>query len=59
MKDLFNTPEQLPEDIQAILADLPDNLTYSECEALKAKLEPLGYTFEYGLDCVPYDLKKI
>ena len=32
---------------------------YKECDRLLHELEPLGYTFDYGLDGEPYNLYKI
>tara|TARA_R110002020_G_scaffold154637_2_gene334699 strand:- start:100 stop:396 length:297 start_codon:yes stop_codon:yes gene_type:complete len=32
---------------------------YKECDRLLNELEPYGYTFEYGLDGEPYNLKKL
>jgi len=58
MKDLFETPELIPKDVLAILATFEDN-TYEECERILNKLEQIGYTFEYGLDAEPFNLKKL
>ena len=59
-KDLFETPELLPDHIKAILDKFNalDN-TYNNCELLLAEMEENGYTFECGLDAIPYNLKKI
>lgn len=58
--DLFETPEVLPSEVLAILQkyQAEDN-TYEMCENLMADLETVGYTCEYSLDAVPYDLRKI
>ncbi len=58
--DLFDSYELLPKSIQKILLvyGAKDN-TYKNCERLLKRLEPLGYTFDYGLDAVPFGLKKI
>ena len=56
--DLFNTPELLPENVQAIIASFADE-TYTECERLLTELNQLGYTFDYYLDAQPYNLRKI
>ena len=58
MKDLFETPELIPKDVLAILATFEDN-TYEECERILNKLEQIGYTFEYGLDAEPFNLRKL
>jgi hypothetical protein len=58
MNDLFETPELIPEPIQDILDTFEDN-TYEECERVLNLIKPLGYTFEYYLDAVPFNLTKI
>ena len=45
--------------IRAIFAEIEDELDYNELEILKDKVESLGYTFDYYLDAVPYNLRKI
>lgn len=58
--DLFEDYEDQPEEVSAILSnyELEDN-DYDILEQLLAELEEVGYTFEYGLDGEPYDLRKI
>jgi hypothetical protein len=58
MKDLFETPELIPRDVLDILERFEDN-TYYECERILNKLEKIGYTYEYGLDAEPFNLRKI
>ena len=57
--DLFDNFEDLPKKVQDILDLSEDEQTYDNCELMLKKLKPLGYTFEYGLDAIPYNLKKI
>lgn len=59
MKDLFETPELIPSDVQAILEsfDEESSNTYLELARLVNELEVLGYTFDYGLDAEPYGLR--
>lgn len=58
--DLLANYELLPVRVQNILFSFDENKdSYQECERLLKELEPLGYTFEYYLDGVPYDLRKI
>lgn len=60
MKDLFETPEKLPAQVQAILNSFDESKDgYKECTRLENELKPLGYTFEWYLDAVPYNLRKI
>jgi len=58
--DLFETPEVLPELVQHVLIayEQKEN-TYSDCEQLLHALQSLGYTFEYGLDAIPSDLREM
>ena len=58
--DLFETPELLPKQIQSFLDNYElDCMTYSDCKNMLLEIELLGYTFEFGLDAVPYNLRKI
>lgn len=59
MNDLFETPELIPDEIINILNQLNDNNTYIVCEQVLKQIEPLGFTFEYGLDAEPYNLRRI
>jgi hypothetical protein len=58
--DLFEDYEDQPQEVQRILSkyDMEDN-NYETLENLKAELEAIGYTMDYGLDAEPYDLRKI
>jgi len=58
--DLFEDYEDQPQEVTAILSkyELEDN-DYDVLEELLAELKEIGYTFEYGLDGEPYDLRKI
>ncbi len=63
MKDLFETPELMPEALQAIFQRwdkrFRNGLTYDGCAALQNEVEKEGYTFDYYLDAEPYGLRKI
>ncbi len=56
--DLFEDYEKLPIEVKVILESFEDE-TYDECARLLSELELLGYTFDYYLDAVPYNLRKI
>ena len=63
MKDLFQSPELLPNEVRAIVEkynllheQIPDN---EICINMLAELKPLGYTFDYGLDYEPTNLRKV
>jgi hypothetical protein len=61
MKDLFETPELIPSDVQAILESFDEESpnTYTELDRLIHDLEPLGYTFDYFINAEPYGLRPI
>lgn len=60
MKDLFETPELIPKNVQAILETFSDEANaYWELERMLKQIELLGYTFDYGLDADPYGLRPI
>ncbi len=54
--DLFEYHELLPPQVQDILIKYGEIATYENCEKLLKELKPLGYTFDYYLDAVPFDL---
>ncbi|OLF82047.1 hypothetical protein AWH63_10940 [Marinobacter sp. C18] len=60
--DLFQSIETLPEPVQEVIERYSaqhDEVDYLLCKAFLEELEPLGYTFDYGLDGVPVDLREI
>jgi hypothetical protein len=58
--DLFETIETLPYKVQLILSEFAqDDNTYEACADLLRRCEAEGYTFEYGLDAIPFNLTKI
>jgi hypothetical protein len=60
MTDLFEHIHTLPIEVQQVLEKYSDDyMTYADCNDLIDKLNVLGYTCEYGLDSVPYNLTKI
>ena len=58
MIDLFDNPDLIPPHIVEILDKHGEVETYDGCEALKQELEKYSYTISYGLDGVPYWLRK-
>jgi hypothetical protein len=58
MKDLFETPVLIPDNVISVINTFEDN-TYEECERIKNELEQIGYTYEYGLDAEPFNLRKL
>lgn len=57
--DLFEQWEKLPQPVQDILSKYSEAENYSELEAMLSELKPLGYIFDYGLDCSPYNLRPL
>ena len=58
--DLFEYPELWPSDLKAILAYyMAKEQNYSNLINLEIDLKKLGYSIQYGLDCVAYNLQKI
>jgi hypothetical protein len=60
MQDLFEYPETWPANLRAILARyMAKEQNYSNLIQLETDLKKIGYSIEYGLDCVAYNLNKI
>jgi hypothetical protein len=60
MKDLFETPDLIPEEVQAVLETFDEYASdYEELDRILAEIEPLGYTFDYYLNAEPYGLRPI
>jgi hypothetical protein len=57
--DLFEHPELLPQRLQIVLSKIESDLTYDQCAALLSRVERMGYTFEWGLDATPYNLRPL
>jgi hypothetical protein len=64
MIDLFESPELLPNNVKAILSTYADietekGIQYSDLINMGKELAICGYEFEFYLDCIPFNLKKI
>jgi hypothetical protein len=60
MIDLFETPNLWPSDLKALLVSyMTKEKTYSNLIDLENDLKNIGYSIEYGLDCVAFNLQKI
>jgi hypothetical protein len=64
MTDLFECPELLPENIQAILSryndlEIEKGVQYADLIKMGKELANYGYQFDFYLDCIPYNLQKI
>ena len=63
-KDLFEQPSKLPKKIQAILRQYNDlemerGIQYADLIRMGKEMAENGYSFDFYLDCVPYNLQKI
>jgi hypothetical protein len=57
--DLFESYHLLPDEVRDILNKYGElDQTYENCASLEKELDALGYSMEYGLDAVPYNLRK-
>lgn len=60
MKDLFESYETLPMNVQEVLSKHSEmENDYQSCDELIKDLNEVGYTCDYGLDGIPYELKKL
>jgi hypothetical protein len=61
MIDYFQYPHLIPKKIKAILdreeAEGREEFTYIDLLKLCDELELLGWTFDFGLDCIPFNLR--
>lgn len=57
--DLFEYYNRVPKNIKYIIERYTDSdvMTYYDCKAMLCDLEANGYTFDYGLDCQPFNLR--
>ena len=64
MKDLFEHYEDQPAYLKIICDKWQqkleeDGLDYKNCKSFLNEVEKIGYTFEYGLDAEPFNLRKL
>jgi hypothetical protein len=62
--DLFEHPELIPKPVSEILNRFQeeadgDELSYEQLKQMLDEVHNEGYTFEYGLDAVPYGLRPV
>ena len=58
--DLFETPNLWPSDLKALLVSyMAKDQTYTNLLQLEKDLLKIGYSIEYGLDCMALNLQKI
>jgi hypothetical protein len=63
-KDLFETPNKLPKKVQAILRhynslEIENGIQYTDLIKMGKEMAIYGYEFEFYLDCIPFNLKKV
>ncbi len=59
-EDLFDNYKNLPKEVIDIITKFDYlNTNYNICSKLVEQLNVVGYTCEYGLDAIPYNLQKI
>jgi hypothetical protein len=64
MQDLFEMPELLPAPVQSILSrynalEIDKGIEYTDLINMGKEMAIYGYEFEFYLDCIPYNLKKL
>jgi hypothetical protein len=60
--DLFEDYQDIPTKVQKVLDKYQEDIEdgdYKGLEKALKELEKIGYTFEYGLDGIAYDLRPI
>lgn len=58
--DLFEHPDKWPSNLKVILLHyITKEQSYSNLINLEKDLLKIGYSIEFGLDCVAYNLRKI
>lgn len=55
--DFFDKHELQPANVRAILAKYEYKEEYSDLENLSTELAVIGWTFDYGLDAIPFELQ--
>jgi hypothetical protein len=57
--DLFDHYSRIPKKIRYIIETYTDadSFSYDDCKAMLKELEANGYTFDYGLDSQPFNLR--
>ena len=61
--DLFEQQSTLPKKVLDLIAkhggEHGDDFSIQSCRSLAAALRPIGYVFDYSLDAVPYQLRRL
>ena len=59
INDMFKTPSLIPHDVAFILNNYNDSEDYEMLDKCIKELNKIGWTFDYGLDAVPFNLRKL
>jgi hypothetical protein len=63
MKDLFQTPELIPDNVANIIdrywSEYGEDMHYEDTENMLNEVEKEGYTFEYDLSNMPFALRPL
>lgn len=60
MKELFESLEAFPENVREVIDKYSkEDFTYETCRQLIRELLPLGYTFDWYLDAIPFNLRTL
>jgi predicted nucleotide-binding protein (sugar kinase/HSP70/actin superfamily) len=54
-----NQPPALAKICESWNNKMENGLNYENCKKFKKEVENIGFTFDYGLDAQPYDLKPL
>jgi hypothetical protein len=58
--DLFENYKDIPANLLILINEFEEkDNSYSNCKKLLKKCVKIGYSFDYGLDAIPYNLQKI
>ena len=56
-EDLFEQYETLPKEVQEIINTMEQS--YQSLLEAERKMNAVGYSFDWGLDAEPYNLRKL
>lgn len=59
---LFEHYEQQPTELKNLLSKYDfenETISYDTLRQLEQEVNKIGYTFEWGLDCIPYNLRAL
>jgi hypothetical protein len=50
--------DKLPQEVQAVLFQCEEYVTYEKCECIISSLEAIGWTADFDLSAQIFDIKK-